>query len=105
MEDRIPGTFLDEKDSNKIERGYCSFIVQHDDEQKKEMLEKLPVPELPFAQSESDEVEVEYGPGIWIFYGRNNENKALEGRGEHSDSIEHDGTLGKLMENYETYLP
>ncbi|GFH60381.1 hypothetical protein CTEN210_16857 [Chaetoceros tenuissimus] len=95
VQNRIPGTFLEEKDSNRTQRGYCSFIVQHDDEQKKEMLKKLPVPELPFAQSESDEVEVEveYGPGIWIFYGRNNENKALEGRGEHTDSIEHDGTF------------
>lgn len=72
-------------------RGYCSFIVQHDAEILKEMLVRLPMSDLPL-----DARKIRYGPGLWVFFGLNNENqedgKILQGRGEHTDSVSHDGT-------------
>lgn len=88
---------LDFLSSNRVEnsqnelRGYCSFIVQYDADILKEMLERLPMSDLPL-----DNRNIRYGPGLWVFFGLNKgdeENgKILDGRGEHTDSVSHDGT-------------
>ena len=114
---RIPGHFL--RNDAKDQRGYCSFIVQNDEKQLEHVLENLPISDLPVAAAvkEKDDGDaqvpenvndskhlqpqlqdsniflMEYGPGLWIFFGRNDHGlQPLEGRGEHTDSIEHDGT-------------
>jgi U3 small nucleolar RNA-associated protein 6 len=72
-------------------RGYCSFIIQHDANILKEILERLPMSDLPLNNN-----SIRYGPGLWVFFGLNKgdeeDGKTLEGRGEHTDSVSHDGT-------------
>lgn len=116
-----PGAFLcpkDEiaKDSTHIsvERGYSSFIVQHDKETMCQLLQSLPLTQLPVnkdgninsktedsakgdvsiipKQSNNENMKMKHGPCIWLFYGRNNQQEPLDGRPEHTDSISHDGT-------------
>mmetsp|Transcript_22835 Transcript_22835/g.35227 ORF Transcript_22835/g.35227 Transcript_22835/m.35227 type:complete len:435 (+) Transcript_22835:50-1354(+) len=79
-------------------RGYCSFLVQHDAEVKKNTIERLPLSELPFS-GDKEKFVWKYGPSIWFFFGRNPKrsadntaNKDLQGRPEHTDSVSHDGT-------------
>jgi U3 small nucleolar RNA-associated protein 6 len=99
---RVPGRFLNQ-DLKETQRGYCSFIVQHDKKQMERLLNQLPITDLPIASSaeidndEADEkseiLAMEHGPGLWIFFGCNDGGDGdLEGRGEHTDSIQHDGT-------------
>ena len=97
------GSFLSDSVDNLHQRGYCSFIVQHDEKKLQTLLKSIPVAELPIAAAAtaalqndgSDSIhQMEYGPGLWIFFGRNGDlQNDLEGRGEHTDSIEHDGTF------------
>ena len=109
MGKRDPGCFLNQNPKVK-QRGYCSFIVQHDKQQMERLLKQLPITDLPIgvptpvpSTSTSEEqdngestppiLSMGYGPGIWIFFGRNDDgNEELEGRKEHTDSIQHDGT-------------
>ena len=94
----VPGDFL--KEECKDKRGYCSFILQHNKLQHEEVLNRLPFADLPVSSSITDSaskeqkpLQVTYGPGLWIFFGRNSNGKeALQGRVEHTDSIQHDGT-------------
>jgi hypothetical protein len=105
---RTSGSFLSEVTKNTHQRGYCSFIVQHDTKALENMLSRLPISELPLAAAVTKEADdgnddiagepniqhIEYGPGLWIFFGRNcNTSDDLQGRGEHTDSIDHHGTF------------
>ncbi len=109
-------------------RGYCSFIVQHDKNSLEKILQRLPISELPLVRKEAvidtddvdeeenncksdhssedkqtnNSIQIDYGPGLWIFFGRNSKpsntsttesHSDLQGRGEHTDSIDHDGTF------------
>lgn len=92
--DKVALDFLSNNSTDNSQnqrRGYCSFIVQHDAEILKEMLERLPMSDLPLNVR-----KIRYGPGLWVFFGLNKGNqeggKILEGRGEHTDSVSHDGT-------------
>ena len=90
------------KDDNRV--GYCSFMIQNDKKALSELLPKLPVLD-PVAtaaskfvggdsESGNGDCGWDYEPCLWIFFGRNNNNKSkdLEGRPEHTDQISHDGT-------------
>ena len=87
--DFLSGNCMDNS-QNEL-RGYCSFIIQHDADILKEILERLPMSDLPL-----DNNNIRYGPGLWVFFGLNKgdeeDGKTLEGRGEHTDSVSHDGT-------------
>lgn len=87
--------FLSPNNHSSVQSGYCSFIVQHDIEVMNDLLNRLPISDLPFKESDP-ESNIKYGPGLWIFFGRNHSNVAdgsiLHGRGEHTDSVSHDGT-------------
>ena len=97
---QVPGEFL--KEQSKDKRGYCSFILQHDKAQHEKMLRRLPFADLPLSSTVTrsdaavghpEPLQVTYGPGLWIFFGRNSHGTdALQGRVEHTDSIQHDGT-------------
>lgn len=65
-------------------RGYCSFIVQHDEPRK--VLDRIPA-HLP----ESGH-KVRFGSAIWVFMARNKDGPILHGRPPHTDSVTHDGT-------------
>lgn len=68
------------------DRGYCSFLVQHDKLGYEETVERLPLQELSW-------LPCSYHPALWFFFGRNPPlNERLEGRREHTDSVSHDGT-------------
>jgi hypothetical protein len=97
-----PDTFLDV--NNTTQRGYCSFLVQHSNAVKENLLSNLlPMAHLPVSNDASPTAEnavmkVRYGPCIWLFFGKNYHSKGnrndyvLPGRPEHTDSVTHDGT-------------
>mmetsp|Transcript_26558 Transcript_26558/g.30889 ORF Transcript_26558/g.30889 Transcript_26558/m.30889 type:complete len:499 (-) Transcript_26558:101-1597(-) len=102
------------------ERGYCSFIVQHDKKVMQKLLKSLPMTQIPIGEQNKsdskDQTELEggeisnnlsimnmkHGPCLWFFFGRNDgdhdntsshsQSQPLDGRPEHTDSISHDGT-------------
>jgi hypothetical protein len=84
----------DKKSCHSSSSAYCSFLVQKDLEGYQRLLRRLPVQTVV----DGDEIEWDYEPCIWIFFGRNNNNnnttkgEDLQGRPEHTDSISHDGT-------------
>jgi U3 small nucleolar RNA-associated protein 6 len=115
---RIPGSFLQHQgyhsvDNAAMEKGYCSFLVQHDKEKLKSLLKSLPTAHLPVSNqgtieetasntTDNEIMKMKYGPCLWFFYGRNDGGKKLhsdefqdplEGRPEHTDSVCHDGTF------------
>lgn len=68
------------------DRGYCSFLIQHDKLGYEKAVERLPLQELSW-------LPCSYHPALWVFFGRNPPlNERLEGRKEHTDSVSHDGT-------------
>lgn len=100
--------------NNKKGRGYCSFLVQHSKEVLEDLLAtRLPMVHLPVTRekvaeeeegSSSDDddsnssiMKVDYGPALWLFFGKNYSsaaaNETLLGRPEHTDSVTHDGTF------------
>ena len=103
--------------NNNKGRGYCSFLVQHSKEVLEDLLAtRLPMVHLPVKREEEPEAEkaaeadssshdddsnspimkVDYGPAIWLFFGKNYSsaaNETLLGRPEHTDSVTHDGTF------------
>ncbi|KAL7437903.1 hypothetical protein ACHAXH_003425 [Discostella pseudostelligera] len=96
-----PDAFLDVNNTNQ--RGYCSFLVQHSNAVKENLLSNLlPMAHLPVANNgstgEGDMMKVRYGPCIWLFFGKNYHSQndgnscTLPGRPEHTDSVTHDGT-------------
>jgi len=104
------GSFLSDDSIDKIQRGYCSFIVQHSEQILGNLLGRLPISELPLAAEIENECtstsdngtksgkhelrKLDHGPGLWIFFGRNSKpSDDLQGRGEHTDSIDHHGTF------------
>lgn len=119
LECRNPGAFLDTKAiissvNCHPRRGYCSFIVQNDKEQLERLLGELPIVHLPVLLDPEEAsvgkenigmtmkqqlVPMNYGPGLWIFFGWNiGENESdLQGRKEHTDAIHHDGTFHYQM--------
>ena len=100
----VPREFLDI--TNKNHRGYCSFLVQHSNDVMDNLLMCLPMVHLPIeneseSKSEGDDttMKVQYGPCLWIFFGKNyskdeteGTTPSLQGRPEHTDSVTHDGT-------------
>mmetsp|Transcript_9651 Transcript_9651/g.18115 ORF Transcript_9651/g.18115 Transcript_9651/m.18115 type:complete len:450 (-) Transcript_9651:1602-2951(-) len=124
-----PGAFLDTTTTTAgltsanytPRRGYCSFIVQNDKVQLQRLLEQLPIVHLPVSdpveitadkknnanqhkqqqqqQLQPKVVPMNYGPGLWIFFGWNigDYKEDLQGRGEHTDAIHHDGTFHYQM--------
>lgn len=96
-----PDAFLDVNNINQ--RGYCSFLVQHSNAVKENLLSNLlPMAHLPVANDgstgEGDMMKVRHGPCLWLFFGKNYHSQddgnscALPGRPEHTDSVTHDGT-------------
>ena len=84
-------SFMKEKaEDNRV--GYCSFMVQNDEEALSGLLDKLPVKDPIKAASDDSSEPWGYEPCLWIFFGRNHSNKDLDGRPEHTDQISHDGT-------------
>jgi hypothetical protein len=102
--------------NNKKGRGYCSFLVQHSKEVLEDLLAtRLPMVHLPVKREEESEaaaveagscshdddsnssiMKVDYGPALWLFFGKNYSSAANEtilGRPEHTDSVTHDGTF------------
>ncbi len=95
-----PGEFLNWNSSaNALQRGYCSFIVQHDKKTMEKLLQDLPLSDLPIhSVTEKDGAEnndtdgndrhnsiaseypssksMKYGPSVWVFFGRNPINDA-----------------------------
>jgi len=91
----VPSEFLDI--GNTSQRGYCSFLVQHSKMEMEGLLtNRLPMVHLPVADGSGDMMKVNYGPCLWLFFGKNyaDEEKSsiLPGRPEHTDSVTHDGT-------------
>ena len=119
---RIPGSFLQYQDSDST-RGYCSFLVQNDKEKLDSILKSLPTAHLPVRNQGAGEetaddkkgrkiMEMNYGPCLWFFYGRNDGTTkgysdkvqdALEGRPEHTDSVSHDGTFHYQFSGVKTW--
>jgi U3 small nucleolar RNA-associated protein 6 len=90
-----PSEFLDI--SNTSQRGYCSFLVQHSKVEMEGLLaNRLPMVHLPVADGSGDMMKVNYGPCLWLFFGKNyageDASPTLPGRPEHTDSVTHDGT-------------
>ncbi|KAL7515163.1 hypothetical protein ACHAXN_012565 [Cyclotella atomus] len=96
-----PSDFLDV--NSKIHKGYCSFLVQHSEIAVNDLMNLLPVVDLPITGGNSidsvDNMKVKYGPCTWFFFGKNytstetaHSKKPLLGRPEHTDSVSHDGT-------------
>jgi hypothetical protein len=91
----VPNEFLDT--SKKNQRGYCSFLVQHSKMEIEGLLSKrLPMVHLPVADGSGNTMKVNYGPCLWLFFGKNyaadDNSSILPGRLEHTDSVTHDGT-------------
>lgn len=92
---REPAAFLDMR---QAQRGYCSFIVQRDEELHAELLRRSPCPQLPVASG------VEYGGAVWVFVARNGpRDEPLEGRPPHTDSVSHDGTFHYQLAGVKTW--
>ena len=57
---------------------------------------RLPMVHLPVADGSGDMMKVNYGPCLWLFFGKNyageDASPTLPGRPEHTDSVTHDGT-------------
>jgi U3 small nucleolar RNA-associated protein 6 len=90
-----PSEFLDIV--NTSQRGYCSFLVQHSKMEMEGLLtNRLPMVHLPVADGSGDMMKVNYGPCLWLFFGKNyadeDASSTLPGRPEHTDSVTHDGT-------------
>lgn len=90
----IPCDFLDV--NSKIQKGYCSFLVQHSEIAVNELMNRLPLVDLPVAGDNSvgsaGIMKVKYGPCVWFFFGKNYKStettESLLGRPEHTDSGE-----------------
>ena len=95
-----PENFLDpKKDENDDCTGYCSFLVQNDQNAKKDMLDRVPISDFSF------ETKFYYGPSIWVFFGRNIKSKnSLQGRPEHTDSVTQDGTWHYQLSGTKTWF-
>jgi hypothetical protein len=94
-----PTDFLDPK-QEKHENGYayCSFLIQHEKKVKEKVLSRAPLSTLPFGS------KWDYGPSIWVFFGRNKSSKRdLQGRPEHTDSVSHDGTWHYQLSGTKTW--
>ena len=87
-------------------KGYCSFILQDDSEQVVSNLtnQVAPYSTLPLQQEAQDPPDTKREdsmlPSIttanpyWIFVGRNtNPTIPMQGRSEHTDDVQHDGTF------------
>ena len=89
--------------TEKVERGYCSFIVSKttDRDVYNTLLQRLPLKRLPLTTIDSSipTRQLQHGPCVWFFVGRNDRNNngdsntpPLPGRPEHTDAISHNGT-------------
>ena len=87
----VPSEFLDIANTNQ--RGYCSFLVQHSKTVMEGLLlNRLPMVHLPVADASGGTMKVNYGPCLWLFFGKNCAESTLSGRPEHTDSVANDGT-------------
>ena len=84
--------------SNEHQDGYCSFILQDDTNQAISTFNCINTPIFPILKQHDDTASsnksIQTSRPIWIFVGRNSsKTQALEGRSEHTDNIQHDGTV------------
>lgn len=96
-----PTDFLDREQAKpENDYAYCSFLIQHETEVKEDVLSRVPLSTLPFGRKNWD-----YGPSIWVFFGRNqlSNEKDLQGRPEHTDSVSHDGTWHYQLSGIKTW--
>ena len=104
-----PTEFLRPSINNEHQDGYCSFILQDD---KKHTLstftDSIGEPIFPILKQQDDSSDsnsqIQTSRPIWIFVGRNSSKKTpLEGRSEHTDNIQHDGTVHYQVSGTKTW--
>jgi len=93
-----PIDFLSPSNEHQAD-GYCSFILQDDTNQAISTFNCINTPIFPVLKQDDDTASsntnsIQTSRPIWIFVGRNSSRTlALEGRSEHTDNIQHDGTV------------
>ena len=99
-----PIDFLSPSNEHQAD-GYCSFILQ--DENISSFTNSIEVPIFPISKQQdgdSNNNSIQMSRPIWIFVGRNSSKTlALEGRSEHTDNIQHDGTVHYQVSGTKTW--
>jgi len=100
-----PIDFLSPSDEYQAD-GYCSFILQ-DNKNISTFTDNIDTPIFPVLKQEDDAPHnnsIQTSRPIWLFVGRNSSKTlALEGRSEHTDNIQHDGTVHYQVSGTKTW--
>lgn len=92
--------------------GYCSFILQDDTNQTistftdsvEESIFPILILQDDDSAASSNSNSIQTSRPIWIFVGHNSSKKTpLEGRSEHTDNIQHDGTVHYQVSGTKTW--
>jgi hypothetical protein len=77
------------------QNGYCSFVLQDKSTVDSFTEKNVSHPTLPLTATTAHEISdsVFVSSPFWLFVGRNNSSKPMQGRSEHTDSVHHDGTF------------
>jgi len=102
-----PTDFLSPSNEHQAD-GYCSFILQDDTNQAiLKFTDSIDTPIFPILKQEDDAPHnnsIQTSRPMWIFVGRNSsKTTALEGRSEHTDNIQHDGTVHYQISGTKTW--
>ena len=98
--------------SNEHQDGYCSFILQDDTNKNiSSFTDSIGEPIFPTLKQQDDaaaspnsDSSIQTSRPIWIFVGRNSSKTfVLEGRSEHTDNIQHDGTVHYQVSGTKTW--
>ena len=106
-----PADFLSPSNEYQAD-GYCSFILQDDTNQAISTFNCINTPIFPILKQQDDaaasptnsDISIQTSRPIWIFVGRNSSKKLeLDGRSEHTDNIQHDGTVHYQVSGTKTW--